>query len=384
MDRAFWGGVLPRSGRTLRLLARGFGVVGIPMRAGQLTYLTALSLVPLLAVVYSIAQWIFGEERIHARLDAFVRTQLSIGTSGQFAETIHRFLHAAADLRGISFAFLFLSSLSLLFNTEAAFNAIFHAKSARPPPARAATYFVLLVVGPLALAMSLVTAALWGHGGAAMLSGAIAPYVLSVTAFAILYLLLPNVRVDPRAAAFAALMTGLIWEMAKHAFAFASARLFSFGKIYGALGAIPVFLLWLWVSWMVVLLGARLTYALQASRHPQMEVAIADPWARQLWATRLLVALGAGPASVDELAARLQAHPDGLELILGLLQTDKLVEHRENAFMLTTPLERVTLAEVRRAVVPWPDIAGDAVLAAISEAETEVEGRLAVRLQDFV
>jgi membrane protein len=138
------------------LLAGGLGAVGIPVRAGQLTYLTALGLIPLLAVFYTVAQAAFGPARVHAQLDAFVSRQVSVGASQQFGDSVHQFLHKASELRGISLAFLFLSTLSLLFNTEAAFNAIFHAKSARRIGTRLAIYCALLISGPLLLALSLL------------------------------------------------------------------------------------------------------------------------------------------------------------------------------------------------------------------------------------
>jgi membrane protein len=196
--------------------------------------------------------------------------------------------------------------------------------------------------------------------------GAFAPVLISSAAFWLLYGLLPNLRVEPVPALLGALAAAVLWEIAKLAFAVISFRLFSFGQIYGALGAIPVFLLWSWVSWVVVLLGARLAYAGQASRHPRHDVALSDPSARQLLSARLLAATANGPLSLDSLAGRVEAHPDAVEVLLALLVEATLVSKQQRGFQLAVEFDSITLAGVRRAVVP--------VLAARTRIEALIAG----------
>src|SRR5438552_10690245 len=139
--------------RAVLLVAHGFRGEAITLRASPLTYLTLLSLVPLLAVVYSVVDLFTGEMQIHARVQGYVNSQLGIGAGAAIAGALTTFTTKATiqTLGAIGFAALLISVLSLLWNVESAFNHIYGVKKPRSPLQRLLKYQSFLTLGPLFL-----------------------------------------------------------------------------------------------------------------------------------------------------------------------------------------------------------------------------------------
>src|SRR5256885_9764099 len=143
--------------RALTLLSHGFRGETITLRAAALTYLTLLSLVPLLAVAYSVVDLISGQAPFHDAVQKYVNEQLGIGAGAAIAGALTRFTSKATvkTLGAIGFAVLLFSSLSLLWNIESAFNHIYGVKRPRGPVQRLLTYWAFLTLGPVLLSASL-------------------------------------------------------------------------------------------------------------------------------------------------------------------------------------------------------------------------------------
>src|SRR5437660_6208101 len=152
-ERAF---ALPGARRFFRavlLVAHGFRGEAITLRASALTYLTLLSLVPLLAVVYSVIDLFSGEVQIHDRVQSYVNSQLGIGAGAAVAGALTTFTSKATiqTLGAIGFAALLVSVLSLLWNIESAFNHIYAVRRPRAPVQRLLKYWAFLTLGPALL-----------------------------------------------------------------------------------------------------------------------------------------------------------------------------------------------------------------------------------------
>jgi membrane protein len=156
--------------------------------------------------------------------------------------------------------------VSLFSNVEAALNDIWGVGRRRSRTQQAVIYWVGLTLGPLLLAGSVTLAGyarnlLAGTGIKALAAGAGA--VLTCTFFTLLYVIVPYTKVKVRAALLGGVAAGLVWEGAKWGYALAVARLFKYHAIYGSVAAVPIFIFWLFLSWTVLLFGARLAYVVQ-------------------------------------------------------------------------------------------------------------------------
>ncbi len=396
-----FGTTLGRVVRTLHLLALGFRGEVITLRAAALTYITLLSLVPLLAVIYSVVEMVGGKDAMQGALHDFLAQNLAVGARAGFLTQVDTFVRNAnaSAVGGVGFFLLLLSALSLLWNMESAFNHIFGVKSSRSLLVRAAIYWCMLTLGPILLAVSLaITAQLagphglgaqhseWHHAALALSSAAATNF-----GFFVLYRLLPSAPVKNRSAFFAALTAGTIWEVAKVGYAHLAAHLVRFDTIYGSLSAIPIFLLWVYASWIVVLFGCRLAYAGHASRHQNS--LLKGQEAREVFTGRVALALaeqfssGGGAVSVARLATALKAPVATVAEALVALTREELVNENDGRYLLTRPPKLITLAQVRAATRASPDLPhyvvdgpGEAIRQAFAAADAATESNLGASL----
>ncbi|MEJ5211586.1 MAG: YihY family inner membrane protein, partial [Burkholderiales bacterium] len=270
---ALWR-ALRRSPAFLHFVYRRFLEDRCPQTAAALAYTTLLSLVPLITVALAVlaAFPVFGD--LMTELKIFLLTHMVPEIAGKII-TVYmvQFSEKAARLTLVGIAFLVLTALMLMQTIEEAFNAIWRVRQARPLAQRVLTYWAVLTVGPLLLGASLsITSYLMtlslGYARHIPLVGVHllrpVPLLLMSLAFALLYLLVPNRRVSFRHALVGGLAAGLAFELMKKGFAWYVTGFPTFRLVYGAFAALPIFLLWIYLSWLVVLGGAVLTAALPA------------------------------------------------------------------------------------------------------------------------
>lgn len=248
------------------------------MTATALSYTTLLSLVPLLVVIFSI-------------ISAFPVFETAVGTMQDYifrnflpaaGETVQghlaRFMTRAGTLTGVGIAFLVVTALMLMNTIDGALNGIWRVRRARPLVSKLATYWAALTLGPMLLAISIIATSyvvtlsqMGGFAGAAV-SGAtellikFMPFLSTCMALTLLYVLVPNCRVPFRYGLISALLATVLFEIAKAGFAYYVASGPVYSTIYGALATIPLFLVWIYVSWAIVLLGAEFNYCLTVFR----------------------------------------------------------------------------------------------------------------------
>jgi membrane protein len=235
--------------------------------AASLGYTNLLALVPLLAVIFGIvaAFPVFSEWSNH--LKAFLFSQFLPAAGEQIGEYLNTFLASASSLTLPGTIFLIITALLLMLRIEQAFNRIWRVDRSRSLTSRVVMYWAVLTLGPLligaAIALSVqkifVPLALGDAVPAAWYKTGI--FFLSWTVFTLMFLLVPNRRVAIRNALFGALLSALLFELAKSGFV-AYVKNANYTEIYGALATIPLFLFWLYVVWIVILLGASLAASL--------------------------------------------------------------------------------------------------------------------------
>ena len=240
--------------------------------AGGLTFTTLLSLVPLLAVVLSVsAAFPVFDQWMEALQQFVVRNFLPDVGRRMIGRQLTEFTENAAQLTTIGILFLGVTSLSLILSIDETLSRLFRVPQQRRPAHRLFLYVGVLVLAPLLIGASvsmttwLVGQSLGLIGGSQSFSiGAFraVPYAFTCLALTLLYLLLPNRKVQLRHALAGGLFAGLAFEIAKRGFALYISYFPTYTMIYGAFAAIPIFLLWVYISWLVVLLGATLTAVL--------------------------------------------------------------------------------------------------------------------------
>ena len=360
-----------------------------------------------MAVIFTVVEAASGQTQIHAGIQNFINDHLGVSAGSAVASTLNAFVAKAhvSAIGGIGFAALLVSVISLLWNIESAFNHIFGVKRPRRVVDRLLKYWTFLTLGPIFLTLSValtwqISALSGQHGHHEQHSeflhalAAISAVLVTYAGLAILYKVLPNARVRLRSALTAALVAGTAWELAKMMFAWASAQMVQVHKIYGSLAALPIILTWIYISWVIALVGCRLCYALDASRKVAPDQALQAVAARETFVVRALVELArlhrlkGGPLTVRALAAELQA-PNRLvrEALRALASFHLVVETRRGRFLPARDPSQITLAEARSAArdtLRHPVHQLDPVGAALAASWDRAEERASAELSETV
>jgi membrane protein len=380
-----------------RTLLEAFRGESLRLRAMALTYISLFAVVPALVVAFSFVQAFGGTETLWRGVHEYLLDNLAVGARASIEPYLNRFVrNAHATSAGVvGGALLVFSAVSLFGYVERAVNDIWAVRRLRPLPQRILIYWAGLTLGPVLLGGSLAL----GHAVGTYLASApigrllahLAAVLLSCTLFTALYLFVPATRVRPRAAAVGGLVAGVAWELAKMLYTFVIARFFRLHAVYGSMAAIPIFLLWLYVSWTLVLFGARVSFVVQHARVLlRGHAAQATPLGRELLAARAMleVALayrnGTPPPDPGEVALRLETFGEQVREVLGALRAKQLVvELAGGGLVPGRPLEAITLADVRRAISGEPPVLGDSDEALVSGILAGAEGAAAESLAEW-
>jgi len=250
--------------------------------AASLTFTTVLSIVPLLAVVLSLftAFPLFTE--FSDALQAFMSTNLMPPTVSDTIMTyLNEFAAQATRLTAIGGGFLVLTVVFLITSVESAFNTIWRVERQRRMTHRMLVYWAIITLGPVLTGASLYATAFLTRESLGLLANApiflaialkLLPGLLGALAFAALFIVVPNTRVNRADALLGGVISAVILETMKIGFAFYVASFSSYTMIYGAFAALPVFLIWVYLCWLGILIGA-----LVAANLPLFRLGRLDP-----------------------------------------------------------------------------------------------------------
>ena len=258
----------------VRLLGERFVDTRCPLVAGSLTFTTLLAIVPLLAVALSVFSNFPAFARFGESLRSFLLENLLPDTAGQIIATYAlEFTQKAGDLTLIGSAVLITTALSLMLTIDSALNAIWGVRRPRPLITRLIIYWVVLTLGPLFLGGSLaatsylVSTSLGWVNDPPWLRVLVAralPVILLGLLFTFLYFSIPNRRVNPWHALVGGVAASLGFVAMQRALGLYFAYFPTYTLIYGTFATLPIFLMWMYASWVVILLGAILASAIPA------------------------------------------------------------------------------------------------------------------------
>lgn len=264
--------------RVALLAVRGFNEDNCQLRASALTFYSLLSIVPVVAVGFGIAKG-FGLEKI-------LEAQLLERMEGQreVAERIIGFSHALLEnakggaIAGVGVAVLFWTVIKVLGNIEKSVNDIWGIKRARTFGRKLADYLSVMMICPVLLItassmtlllMTQVTAIIErlsfvGYlGSVVVFALGFLPYAVLWVVFTFIYAFMPNTKVNFKSALCAGILAGTIYQITQFGYVTFQIGVSKYGAIYGSFAALPLFLVWLQVSWLIVLFGAEISFAHQ-------------------------------------------------------------------------------------------------------------------------
>lgn len=255
-------------------------------QAGSLTYTTLFAVVPMLTVFLVIISSIKALEPARQQLQQLIYSNFLPKTSIAFDKALNAFTDNSSNLTIIGVLFLFVTTVMMLTSIETAFNKIWRVKETRNGIVGFMRYWTIISLGPILLGSAFVISSTLASlnvlsnnfagyevNGAALLW--VISFGLTVVGFFTLYWTIPNRSVPVRSAIIAAVFSAVTFELVKNLFGFVMTNFTSYQLVYGAFAAVPIFLLWIFLSWNVVLLGVEISYALTAfhtgktqTRHP--------------------------------------------------------------------------------------------------------------------
>ena len=245
--------------------------------ASSLAYTTLLSLVPLITVMFSFLKGmpVFANMGESIREFAFDNFAPAFGESVQIY--IQDFADKAGDLTTTGIILLIIIALMLIATIDNTFNHIWHIKKRRKATARFLVYWAILTLGPVLVGAGLfITSYLFSLSvildidesfGFRQQVFPLLPFITTGIAFTLLYLLVPNCYVSRRHAIIGGTISAALFELAKYGFGAYVKTFSAYQAIYGAIAVIPIFLIWIYISWVIVILGAHITFCLSSFRY---------------------------------------------------------------------------------------------------------------------
>jgi membrane protein len=338
-----------------------------PQVAASLAYTTLLALVPLITIALTVFSAFPVFTELMTQLKIFMLTNLVPESAGKIISVYMRqFSERAGRLTAVGVVFLGVTAFLLMYTIDHAFNVIWRVRRPRPLLQRFLIYWAGLTLGPLLMGASLsltyylVSLSLGLAKGipyAAVITLKLVPFGLTTLAFGLLYLIIPNRSVSVRHALIGGVVAGAGFGVMERVFTLYLTHFPTYTLVYGAFAVVPIFLLWIYLSWLVVLSGAVLVASLPYWRsnawNPERKAG------RQFYdALRILGVLyreqrDTGRAvSFQTLQAEAQVAPEDLEEILDRLAAVNWVDRvAGNAWVLSRNPAAIRVADVYREFV---------------------------------
>ncbi len=385
-----------RIGSFCRYTAKRFLADDCLRQAAGLSYVSLLAIVPLLAIGLAVLAAFPAFDAVRLDLQAMVFENFLPSTSAQVNDYIRDFLDNASKASGPGVLALAVTALLLLSNINDAFNSIWRVPSSRPIALRFLVYWALLTLGPLmvgsSLSLSSYAFAVVQLSDLESYTGWILPFsrliavCLAGLGLAMMFFVVPNRPVHFLHALTGGLVASVLFETLKALFGVYLTHFPSYQAIYGALSTIPIFLLWMYLSWAVVLFGAEVTASLPEWRAAQARGRnAATPGDQLALALGILTRLRKMSHSGGSIAERalvrgLPATPAEIDLSLGKLRDGGIVERTPGSrWVLAKDLTRTRLRELLSLLnleldpgSGWPPAAARTVHALASASEAKL------------
>ncbi len=360
-----------------RLTFREFFRNRCDLRATALSFSTVLSLVPVLSLAFTFFELFGGRDWLTNKIKPYLIDSLAIGVGDKAVETLDHLLVGVSlsPLGTFGIIFLVLAGVSLLSGLENTFNHIWKVTQGRHVLARLRNFLLTIALIPLLILTSLVATSSVHWGGAlkaglppglySVISSWFLPLILEWAGFYLLFQLVPNVRIRYGPAAVGSLVGAGLWEIAKRIYLFYSYVTASSNVLYGAFIALPLFFVWLNITFLILLLALEIAYVLQ--NFEELKRFQLDPHAEYSLegiVLNLLVdvanrkCFGAEPLSVNQAAARFDLRTPEYKQLLTRLSRHNLISQPagdSDDLHLARESSDITIAQVYEALGNIPE-----------------------------
>lgn len=255
-------------------------------QAGSLTYTTLFAVVPMLTVFLVIISSIKALAPAREQIQQFIYSNLLPRSGVAVEKYLNNFAETSSNLTLVGVLILFVTAVLMLSTIEEAFNHIWRVDKSRGGIVGFMRYWTIISLGPILLGSAFVLSStvasmnfLNNNIAGYQMNGAfwlwLISFALTCVGFSLLYWTIPNRKIPLRSALMAGLFSGFLFEGLKQFFGLVMSNFTSYELVYGAFAAFPIFLLWVYLSWNIVLLGVEVSYAITAyttrttiNRHP--------------------------------------------------------------------------------------------------------------------
>lgn len=378
VERPPWRQRLLKLGQLVYALVRDIAAGEITLQAMSLVFTTLLAIVPLLAVSFSVLKG-FG---VHNQIEPLLLQMLEpMGEKGpEITAKIIGFVEnvRVGVLGSVGFLLLFYSAFSLIQKVDRAFNTIWCLKKTRSLIRRLSNYLSALFIGPVLVFTSVgISASLMNSdvmqqilliepfGTLYRNLARLLPLLLISAAFTFLYLLIPNTKVRFSSALSGGIVSGIVWQTCSWVFALFVVSSTKYTAIYSGFAIVLFFIIWIYLNWLILLLGARLVFYLQYPGQlllPDhlLQLSIAD---RERLGLRVLITIGkayyAGEkgATWQQLNAQLKIPGDFMSEIIELLVSADLITasaDQQPKYLPVCPFDTTTVKQVLRQIRQVP------------------------------
>jgi membrane protein len=352
----------------LHFIMAGFKQDRCAQMAASLTFTTLLSLVPLITIALTLFSAFPVFENFSGQIKNFLLSNMMPETGGKMiSRYVEQFAESAAKLTAVGIVFLALTAMLMMHTIEDAFNTIWRVSKKRTLIQRVLIYWAVLTLAPLLIGGSLSLTS-WLAGISAGYANQVpefdvvilkvVPVLLTTLAFSLLFRVVPNRFVPLRHAFIGGVVAAVAFESMNRAFAYYIAHFPTYKLVYGAFASIPIFLLWIYLSWLTILLGALITSSLSHWRgNPVQKITTA---VKLYYALRILRAMHEGMHSgtvqtIPTLSKRLHIGFDPLEQILEDLAQIKVVRKLAGSgWAMIRDTEHIQVSELYRLFVFEP------------------------------
>lgn len=334
--------------------------------AASLTFTTLLSLVPLIAIALAMFSVFPVFEDFSTQIKGYLLSNLMPEMSGKIiTQYMQQFAESATRLTAVGIAFLTITAMSMMLTIDHAFNIIWRVTRSRPLIKRLVVYWAVLTLAPLLVGASLsLTSWLVGLSmgyakhipvfGVSVLK--VLPLIFTTLAFAMLFRLVPNRYVPHSHALIGALVAAFVFESMNRVFGYYISHFPTYKLVYGAFASVPIFLMWIYLSWLAILIGAVIAASLSHWRTPPATQSLL-PATQLLDALRVLQVMAnsfqLGKVSTfPEISKSLHLSYDALESILEkLVKADMVRKAEGHGWLLMRDVDNIRASELLRLFV---------------------------------
>lgn len=350
----------------LRLLFRHFLNDGCSQKAASLTYTTLLSLVPIITVILVVFSMVPALADVREQVQNAIYSNLLPASNATISEHIDHFAQKSSNLGLLGVLGLFVTTIMTLITIEEAFNKIWRVSERSGGLSSILRYWTMITLAPIVLGVafgassairgiSFMNQQIAGYGIDWAVWAQIVSFLFTVAGFIGMYWFIPKVKVPIKYAAIAGVIAALLFEILKQLFGTVMTNFTSYEAIYGAFAALPAFLLWIYLSWNVILLGVEISYTLTI--FDTKEVAVRHPMLSLLDMLNLIYKRYQQGKTVSEKELRdvlgRKELPKWNLYIDELIQSELIANTKDDHYILRTNLDSISLWQFYK-TLPYP------------------------------